>query len=184
MREIYKPVIVLFVICSFVTFLVAATYNVTKGTILDREIEENNRAMNKVMAGGDPFMEITGEVMSNVNPGSINIHVNNAYSSDKGYVFNITAKGYGGDMVITIGINRAGEIAGIKIGSNNETPSIGKKAEEPGYTSLYAGLDINENLASKVDVIGGATITSKAVMNAVSDVIKVYNQYARQEGLN
>lgn len=178
MRDIFKPALSLLIICTLVTFLVALTFYATENTIDTREKEALDGAMNEVLPNGAPFEEM--ETDSSFNDESIKL--NGVYSSKEGYVFNITVQGYGGDVIVIIGINKNSEISGVRLGPNNETPSLGKKAEESAFTSLFEKLKTKENIAANVDTISGATITSSAVIEAVQKASNYYNRYQGGDG--
>mgnify|MGYP005842646621 CR=1 FL=1 len=90
-----------------------------------------------------------------------------------GYAFTAVGKGYGGDINILIGIDASYNIQAVKIISNTETPGLGTKITESSFTDQFKGLSLNDvNLSKdggKVDAITGATISSKAVTEAVKN---------------
>lgn len=93
-----------------------------------------------------------------------------------GYVLEVTTKeGYGGNIELMVGITMDGSISGISILSISETPGLGmqagdvlvpqfegRTAESFVYTKTGA---VAEN---EIDAISGATITTRAVTNAVN----------------
>ncbi|NLD22260.1 MAG: FMN-binding protein [Bacteroidales bacterium] len=89
----------------------------------------------------------------------------------------VTVKGYGGDINMTVGVDIKGHITGVKIGSHNETPGLGAKASEPEFISQFGEVTINDKLvivkqnkkaANEIQAISGATISTKAVTEGVS----------------
>lgn len=93
-----------------------------------------------------------------------------------GYVLTVTShEGYGGDIQFTMGIQKDGTLNGISILNISETAGLGMRAEEVlkpqfvnknvekfEYTKTGALYD------NQIDAISGATITTKAVTNAVN----------------
>jgi len=179
MRDIAKPALSLVLICILITFFVALTYNVTKSTIRERELEELNIAMAEVLPAGSNFTNITDEMLSNVEISDSDLKVDGVYKSDAGYVFNVRVSGYGGDVAVIIGISADNSISGVKLGSNKETPSLGKRAEEPFFTSRFEGVNTDSSIDAGVDSISGVTITSSAVKRAVQDACDLYNEYGK-----
>jgi len=173
MRDIFKPAVSLLIICTVITFFVALTYNVTKDTIRDRELEALNTAMSEVLPEGKSFSEITNDFEESFGA----VKVDGVYESRAGMVFSLLTPGYGGDVSVIIGIGDDGFVKGVRLGSNNETPSLGKQAEEPFFTSRFNQLSTKENVADAVDAISGVTITSTAVKNAVQTACDQYNKY-------
>lgn len=93
-----------------------------------------------------------------------------------GYVVEASAKGYGGTIVLYVGVGADGTVTGVTITKSSETPGLGmeasslltpqfagKKFGSFVYTKTGAGEDTNE-----VDAISGATITTRAVTAAVN----------------
>ena len=172
MRDIFKPAFSLLLICAVVTFFVSLTYNVTKDTIRHRELDDLNAAMSDVLPEGKNFNEITNDFEDTYG----DVKVDAVYESEAGMVFSLKTPGYGGDVAVIIGISNDGVISGVRLGSNNETPSLGKQAEEPFFTSRFNKITVKERIADSVDSISGVTITSTAVKKAVQSACDQYNQ--------
>ena len=94
-----------------------------------------------------------------------------------GYVISATSgDGMEGDITLSMGIDMDGKILGIAFTELNETPGLGMKAEEPAFIEQFTGkaetqLKLVKGGASgsnEIDSISGATITSRAVVNAVN----------------
>jgi electron transport complex protein RnfG len=173
MRDIIKPAVSLVLICAVITFFVSLTYNVTKDEIRHRELEELNAAMAEVLPAGKIFDEVTNDFDEVYD----DIKVDGIYESSEGMVFSFLTPGYGGDITVIIGIGKDGIITGVRLGSNNETPSLGKQAEEPFFTSRFDKMPTSGDIADEVDTISGVTITSTAVKNAVQSACDRYNEY-------
>ncbi len=91
-----------------------------------------------------------------------------------GYVFKTSAKGYGGMVSCNVGINIDGKVTGVIVISQSETPGLGSKIEEvkegekePYYLSQYKNKVSDEINFENIQAISGATISSRAVLNAV-----------------
>ncbi len=72
-----------------------------------------------------------------------------------------TAKGYGGDLKVTVTLGD-NQIEKIEVAENKETAGVGTVAVE----KLPAAVIANQSLA--VDTIAGATVTSKALLEAIT----------------
>ncbi len=70
-----------------------------------------------------------------------------------------TAKGFGGDVTVTLTVEN-GVITAAKAEGANETPGVGTPALEKLPAAMVAGNTVN------VDVVAGATFTSNAVIEA------------------
>lgn len=57
-----------------------------------------------------------------------------------GYVVELTAEGYGGEMELTVGVSPDGKkITGMKVRSHSETPDLGGKTAEKPFLSQFSG---------------------------------------------
>jgi electron transport complex protein RnfG len=120
---------------------------------------------------------------ANIHGGTIR-EVYAAYDGPRllGYVFGAFPKGYGGEMKVTVGVYSTGKISGVTVGENKETPGLGSKAAEAGFIGQFLSKTVNEGLrivkqkpaaANEIEAISGATISSKAVTDAVSDSVEL-----------
>ncbi|HHW31358.1 MAG TPA: RnfABCDGE type electron transport complex subunit G [Clostridiaceae bacterium] len=184
MRDIFKPAGILFAICFVVTAALAFTYVGTRDIIAQRAAEEEENARMEVLAAASYFEEIENiEDYKNDLPETG--MVKSAYkglNSDSvvGYVFALDTKGYGGNISIVVGINSDGEVTGVKIGDNKETPGLGAKITEDPFISQFNNIKPKDRLKvvknkgtadEEINAISGATISSKAVVNAVQVAI-------------
>ena len=101
-----------------------------------------------------------------------------------GYVMNITTKqGYGGDITISMGIDSQGTVKGVEILDISETAGLGMKAKESKFRDQFKDKTVTAFAYTKtgavsdfeIDAISGATITTKAVVNAVNSGIALFN---------
>ena len=164
--EIIKPIIVLTGICLVVTALLAYVNSITAPVIEEAQEQAAQQARAEVLSEGDSFTELDVDGLPET--------VTQVYKAENGagYVFMLTAKGYGGDMNLICGIKSTGEIEACKTLSHNETSGLGSKTAEDPYRSQYVGKTA-DNLDS-VDAITGATISSNAYKNAVADAFLAY----------
>ncbi len=74
-----------------------------------------------------------------------------------------TAKeqGFGGEVSVTVALNKDGSIASIAVDVDSETPELG------GVAGPQVAGAILESQSLDVDTVSGATITSTAIKNAV-----------------
>lgn len=90
-----------------------------------------------------------------------------------GYTFIASGNGYSGIISILVGMNNDYTIKDIAILSQTETPGLGSEITEKSFTDQFIGLGADEIILSgdggNVDAITGATISSKAVTDAVRE---------------
>lgn len=80
----------------------------------------------------------------------------------------VSSAGMGGDLVVKITMD-GGKIAKMEVLSNSETEGFGSKAIESMPTE-FVGCQTAEDVAA-VDGVSGATLTSKALREAVTDAL-------------
>ncbi len=158
MKEMLQYGLTLMIICAMATGLLAGVNSFTKSEIIARAQAEQDASLKEVMPEATNFaaVETNGEVI-----------YYKAYKNDAllGAAFKTTAKGYSSEIETMVGMTKDGQIAAIKVLSQNETPGLGSRVAEPSFTGQFANKSL-EGL-NEISAITGATISSTAVMNSV-----------------
>lgn len=101
----------------------------------------------------------------------------------KAVAFEQFAKGYGGELGLMVAIDLAREtVRGAAVTVHSETPGLGARAKaEPDLVSQFSGLPVTSTVmvtkdGGQIDAISGATITSRAVCEAVNRSLQHYQQ--------
>lgn len=175
-KKIIGPTAILTVIVAVVTVLLVLTNGATEAQIAELQAASEEEAKMEVLAEADGFTEAT------VNVDGTDYTYFEA-TNGAGYVFTASYKGYGGPVVCMIGISANGEVTGVKLTDQNETPGLGQKALNASFTDQYKGeipadgkFDvIKDDPNGEINAIAGATITSRAVTNSVDTAIDIFN---------
>ncbi len=79
------------------------------------------------------------------------------------------SQGYAGPISVLVGINPSGEILGIKVLSQTETPSFYRKVDDSSFVDQFLGLQANSafKLGQDIDGVTRATFTSRGISDAV-----------------
>lgn len=92
-----------------------------------------------------------------------------------GFILNLKGSGYGGDLVILASYSPEGELIGTVLMEDDETPGLGKEAENDWYMQKYLGFSgtdiptMKSQLSQEdADAITGATITFAGLGNALA----------------
>ena len=97
-----------------------------------------------------------------------------------GHVINTTSKdGFGGAISISVGVQEDGTLNGIAFLSIDESAGLGMNARDTDWYQQFAGKKEEKYSVTKtgaandseIDAISGATITSRAVTNAVNAAV-------------
>jgi electron transport complex protein RnfG len=98
-------------------------------------------------------------------------------------VYGVSHKAYGGDIKVIVGVLADGSINGIRILEHKETPGLGSRAAEPEFLSQFNGNGRTGEFVWKVkkdggsvDAISGATISSRAVTEAVDNALENFEK--------
>ena len=170
-NKIFKPIVVLVIICIVITGALAATNSVTDPVIDEATRVAQQKARTELLPEAEDFEPVTGVEVENVS----DIY---ASTNDVGVIITSSAKGYGGDVVVMTAFNPDGTIKQIKVTEQAETKGIGSKVvATPSYWENYMGLDASDALVlnEDVDAVTSATISSTALINAVNSAIEAYN---------
>ena len=105
------------------------------------------------------------------------VTANDASGAAAGYVVTATSNdGFGGAITVSVGIQSDGTVNGIEFLTLAETAGLGMNAQKPEWKGQFAGkkadvFSVTKDGASsddQINAISGATITSRAVTNAVN----------------
>ena len=107
-----------------------------------------------------------------------------ASGSHLGYVVETTtSEGYAGEITLYMGVTDDGTLNGISILAIGETPGLGMRAEEvlvPQFenvpVTIFTYTKSGSMSDSEIDAISGATVTTKAVVNAINGGIKAVTE--------
>lgn len=95
-----------------------------------------------------------------------------------------TNKGFGGKMELIVGFFLDGTVSGYKVIHSNETPGLGTKVSEPRFKEQFAGIRPKKHLfkvkqdGGEIDAVTAATISSRAVIDAIQKAYDAYNKFS------
>ncbi|MGI6538639.1 MAG: RnfABCDGE type electron transport complex subunit G [Caldicoprobacterales bacterium] len=163
----------LLLITVIATFALALTQMITEEPIKVRAEKASNEARTAVLSSADEFIEL--EVDEEAYPNVIRAFKGLADGNLEGYVFQVSNRGYGGNLEVLVGFNNEGTLSGLRVISHKETPGLGAKVQDSHYCEQYKGLPVDEEISSnEINVISGATVSSNAVTSAVNHAIDFY----------
>ena len=185
MNTAFKNVLCLFGITLVAGVGLGYVHDVTKEPIAIMEENSKLAAFRSVFPEAVEFEEIDEAAIpfANDDSGQNGCDIDSAsLAKDSsgnpiGYVINVTShEGYGGDITVSMGIDNEGTVKGIEMLKISETAGLGMKAKEDGFRNQFAGKNVAQFSYTKtgaasdfeIDAISGATITTKAVTNAVN----------------
>jgi electron transport complex protein RnfG len=171
MNQLFKFGFILCVICFAATLILAVTYQITKPRIDEQLKAEEQKALNAIIPEADSFEKRTA--------GDIEYFEARKGAAVTGYCVRVTGNGYNGFVRIVVGIDPEGMIRGVQVLEHQETPGLGARINEikPGETDAwflrqFKGKPVRTIEVKKdIDAITGATISSKAVTDAIRNTV-------------
>lgn len=188
--SLIKDAIMLFLITLISGLALSFVYEITKAPIAEQEVLKKQQANQAVFTDASSF-EADEELMniakttdlsslSEAYAGITVDSINKALDSNGellGYNIMVTTnQGYDDTMTLVFGYAKDGTIKGVEFISLTETAGLGMKAEKPEFKDQFLNKKVAEFTVTKtgaasedqIDAISGATITSKAVTNAIN----------------
>ncbi len=178
-KDIFIPTFALFFICLIVTSLLAGTNTLTKEPIAKQNEKIKQESMLSVCPEAKAFEQVdlgleNGECYKALDENNDVI----------GYAISTSEKGYGGEILVMTGF-ADGEINAVNVyDASDETPGLGANTANEDFTQGFKGDCSADFIVSKdyktgsseksVDAVTGATISSRAVVNAVNEAVEIY----------
>ncbi len=188
MNKLVKDALVLTAITLISGAALGAVYEITKAPIAAAEEQATQDAYREVFESAASFGDYEG---FDAVAASDAVHAAGFEDDDidncvlalddagntLGMVVTVTSHaGYGGDITLSIGVTNEGVMNGYSITSISETAGLGMKAKEANFMDQFKNIAISTlevvktspESENQIEAISGATITSKAVTNAVN----------------
>ena len=181
--------------------IVSASYVGTRDRILENERQALLRNLNAIIPAGEYDNDLVSSVLT-LSPANklAQTEESQAYRAMKNgevsaIVFRVTApNGYSGAIKLLIGVYRDGRVAGVRVVAHKETPGLGDAIEIErsdwllGFDGKSLGDPDSKHWKVKrdggvFDQFTGATITPRAVVQAVHNTLLYFNSH-RESLLN
>lgn len=164
-KDFVMPILVLTLICLIISGALAVCAWFTSPLIGSAAAERATAARREVLPEADDFELLT--------PADIPKSITEVYraTNGAGFVFLIETSGYGGDIRLICAIDPRGTIVRTATLAQSETKGLGSAVFEAPFESQFTGKDKN---LDGVSAISGATISSKAYINAIKDALAAY----------
>jgi electron transport complex protein RnfG len=98
----------------------------------------------------------------------------------------VAPDGYSGNIEVMVGVDPEGTVHGLEILSHAETPGLGDKIEARWFKEQFAGKNLDnadwrvKKDGGAFDQITGATISPRAVVNAVRGGLEFFREHRQQ----
>lgn len=188
--KIFKYAITLAVVTTLASGSLAYTYSATKEKIEAMKLEEQINAVKEVCSKAAKEGEILkdDEALKKASreveivKGVFKVEKNGKVSA---YAIMVSPRGYGGPMTLMVGIDSDGEVTGVKVLEQKETPGLGDKVTgSKQFLSQFIGKSPEDPVEIKKDIeaVSGATISSKGVTTGIKEALKAFSIISPGEG--
>ncbi|MBQ7827853.1 MAG: RnfABCDGE type electron transport complex subunit G [Clostridia bacterium] len=157
-----RLITVLTVICAAVALLLATVNHFTEAKIAENNAKAMLVSIREIF---DESVEAEAVVYEE-NPDFTSVYLVMQDDGVCGYAASVAPSGFGGAINLMVGVDSAGTVMGVEIVSMSETPGLGSRVGNDDFLSLFKG----KSGQVSVDVISGASISSKAVIEGVNSV--------------
>lgn len=185
MKDLARMVLVLTVICLVAAIALSQVFAVTKGPIEKAKRAEKLMAIKAVLPAYDnePDTEERKIGERSYYPGTNG-------GKSVGFAFEAASQnGYSGEIKVLVGVLPDGSINGLEILEHKETPGLGQKIEDEKWRLEVIYKDTEKKIrrtlkntkwavekdSGEVDQISGATISPRAVVEAVKSGMEDFN---------
>ena len=171
MRDMIHLAVRLLAFCLVAGLLLAVTNAVTKGPIAEQAALIAQNARKKVMTEASGF-ELIASGPTEKYPHLSAVYEGRDSGGVVGYTFSLTPMGFKASIEMTLGIRKDGAITALSVDSQQETAGLGTKITADSYLQQFPGLAADSStLEDEIDGITGATVTSRAVEEAVKEAV-------------
>ena len=130
MKKFFRDLVPLVGICLVAALLLAIFNLITESPIAQNALRAAQETRTRLLSTATTFEPVEleeGSAMDSCFEGF------NADGESVGYVVETTVGGYGGEIVVTVGLDTENVITGINVGGDNfsETAGLGARAKEP-----------------------------------------------------
>lgn len=164
----------LLIITLFAGLALGGTYALTEDAIAQQAALTAENARKNALPEADSF-----EAMEVAQDAAVDwCYAGTAKGKKIGFVCQATVQGFGGPIEVIVGMDTNQRITGVTVGGSafSETAGLGAKAKEQSFSGQFIGKQApltvakagDAKNAQTVDAITSATITSRAVTNAVN----------------
>lgn len=186
----YMHGIILGVFCLGFGLVLAITDNLTVEDIAARALEDKQNSLAQVLPASlhdnNPIKDAL--TMKNALGREITVYRARKGGNVTGVAYEIFGSGYAGQMKLMMGVDREGNVLGVRVLAHHETPGLGDKIEvkKGDWILRFTGLSLGNPPEGKwkvkkdggqFDQFAGATITPRGVVRAVRDGLEFFSAH-------
>jgi Na+-translocating ferredoxin:NAD+ oxidoreductase subunit G len=178
----------LLALATFLTSVALVIANRATLPAIERAAQEDlQRSLTQVLPRGMADNDLLADVLEVADAGGRKVSVYRGRKAGRfsAAMFEYSARGYAGEVVILMGVDQAGVVTGVRVLRHSETPGLGDKIDIAKSDWIHAfkqkslaGMPLASWAVKKdggvFDQFAGATITPRAVVKAVREGLQFY----------
>lgn len=167
LKYFLRITLTLLAIAGVMAFALAAVNAATEERIEQNNIDEMNAVISKIFGEGIESEELDFAPADPVDA-VYSITQNGEF---QGWAVKCSPMGFKADIDMIVGVLPDGTCKAVRIISLSETPGLGAKVEEEAFLDQFGGASGNLEVKKNITEVAGATISSRAVTEAVNKAI-------------
>ena len=172
-------------VCLFCSAVLGSVYAVTKEPIAQANAKAVKASIAKVLPEGGELSEVRECRLSEDE--TYEYYELSTDGKPAAYAVQTKANGFGGSLVLMVGVLPDGTVYDTSVLSHSETPGLGAKCtSDEHFYGQFRNLKTDKPLLVKkdggsIDAITGSTITSRAYIEAMNKAVKVVKTIEGEE---
>lgn len=162
-----------------VTAVLAGSHAVTSPAVEAMRRADLNQSLEQVVPAALRDNDMTGDTVSLAAPdGPVTVYRARKGGRINAVAYRVTGQGYGGPIVLVMGVSRDGEILGVQVVRHSETPGLGDRIDprKSPWLAAFSGRSLTDTPEAqwavkkdggRFDQFSGATVSPRAVVGAV-----------------
>jgi electron transport complex protein RnfG len=184
--------IILGAVCALVSMIIIVVEVNTKQSIAERQLEDrlNNlsQVLPKELYDNNPSKDVLEINDKAISDSPVEIYPARRKGLLTAVAYQVTTVGYGGPMTLMMGVDRQGQILGVRVITHKETPGLSTpmEADKSNWIFGFNGKSL-KNTSDKdwlvkkdggnVDQFSGATITPRAIVKGVHQGLAFFQRH-------
>lgn len=167
-------------VCLFCSAVLAAVYAVTKDPIDRTNANILKESIGAVLPEGG---ELSEAKPLEVGGQPSEYYVSTSAGAPVAYAIKSSTVGFGGPLVLMVGITADGKVYNTSVLAHSETPGLGAKCTaDEHFMAQFKGFDPSVKMLTvkkdggDVDAITASTITSRAYSSAIRNAVEAFRQ--------
>ena len=164
-------------VCLICAALLGGVYALTWQPIQDASAKALKASIGMVLPEGGEISEAKTATLDGVQ---YEYYENRVEGSVNAYAVKSATNGFGGQLLLMVGVLEDGTVYNTSVLSHSETPGLGAKCnQDENFMAQWRGFSPDKKIAVRkdggdVDAITASTITSRAYALAISNAVEVF----------